>query len=351
MHSNDYNGDAYAMSPDDFDRMLAALGRECQIIAPMRLPGRGRFSDTDMIRYGPVRSLEQIEHRAKSDFSAKEAVFPINQVLFHFIQDRQLQPDQDATPILLLVRPCDIHAFDRLDEVFLRNGPHPDPYYLALRKRLRFILMECAEGFENCFCVSMGCNRADEYAMAVRFEADRVQILVRDEALAGAVPATARRCDFTPQFVAADRQSVHAPEIEKMDQAARQRRLFEHDMWKEYSRRCIACGRCNTHCPTCSCFTTFDLEGGERPGQRRRTWASCHVDRFTTMAGGHVFREDIGSRMRFKVMHKIYDFPQRFGKSMCVGCGRCEDACPEYISLRACINKVAAVVEREDSQK
>lgn len=25
---------------------------------------------------------------------------------------------------------------------------------------------------------------------------------------------------------------------------------------------------------------------------------------------------------------------------MCVGCGRCDDACPEYISFSNCVNKL-----------
>ena len=351
MCSDNHSNLAYAMPLDAFDQMLAALGQTSLIFAPTRIAHRGRFSDTDLIRYAPVRSVRQIEYRVKSDYSAKEVVFPINQVLFHFVQDQQIEPRQDTSPILLLVRPCDIHAFERLDDVFLRNGPHPDPYYQALRQRVRFVLMECADGFENCFCVSMGCNSADEYALAVRFEADTVRVLIRDKQMVSAVPLTARLCDFTPKFVTEDRQAVRVPDVHKMDEAVRHGRLFEHEMWKEYARRCIACGRCNTHCPTCSCFTTFDVDGDDQSGQRRRTWASCHVERFTTMAGGHVFREDIGSRMRFKVMHKIYDFPQRFGKSMCVGCGRCDDACPEYINLRTCINKLAPIVEHEDGRK
>jgi anaerobic sulfite reductase subunit A len=69
------------------------------------------------------------------------------------------------------------------------------------------------------------------------------------------------------------------------------------------------------------------------------------VDGFTEMAGGHGFRKDHGDRMRFKVMHKIYDFRKRFGYNMCVGCGRCNDVCPEYISFSGCINKVNALAK------
>lgn len=68
--------------------------------------------------------------------------------------------------------------------------------------------------------------------------------------------------------------------------------------------------------------------------------ASCHVDGYTNMAGGHSFRLDKGQRMRFKVLHKVYDYKKKWGYHMCVGCGRCDDICPEYISFSNCVNKL-----------
>jgi len=124
-------------------------------------------------------------------------------------------------------------------------------------------------------------------------------------------------------------------------------------MWQEYASRCIGCGRCNMSCITCSCFTTQDIAYEENPksGERRRVWAGCHVDKFTDMAGGHSFRKDYGSRMRFKTMHKIYDYNKRFGEHMCVGCGRCDDRCPEYISFSKCINKVNQILKEEGANE
>ena len=126
--------------------------------------------------------------------------------------------------------------------------------------------------------------------------------------------------------------------------------IFQSDFWKEYSSRCIACGRCNTVCGTCACFTMQDIfyKDNKNVGERRRVWSSCQIDGFTTMAGGHEFRKNKGDRMRFKVMHKIHDFNKRFGYHMCVGCGRCDDACPEYISFSNCVNKLNAEIGEEN---
>ena len=41
----------------------------------------------------------------------------------------------------------------------------------------------------------------------------------------------------------------------------------------------------------------------------------------------------------------VSTFRKRFGYDMCVGCGRCDMVCPEYISFSACINKVNKAVE------
>ncbi|MHC4885668.1 MAG: 4Fe-4S dicluster domain-containing protein, partial [Planctomycetota bacterium] len=147
--------------------------------------------------------------------------------------------------------------------------------------------------------------------------------------------------DFTPEFIQANQQTVTPPEVDEMPPE-----VYSHEMWDEYKSRCIACGRCNTTCITCSCHTTTDIfyDDNARVGERRRVWASCHVDDFTTMAGGHEFRPDNGSRMRFKTLHKVYDFKKRFGEHMCVGCGRCDDNCPEYISYANAVNKLAEIV-------
>ena len=86
---------------------------------------------------------------------------------------------------------------------------------------------------------------------------------------------------------------------------------------------------------------------GGKVGERRRVGASCMVDGYTNVAGGGQYRRSKGERMRFKVLHKIYDFKKRFGYQMCVGCGRCDMICPEYISFSACINKVNQAVQEE----
>ena len=127
---------------------------------------------------------------------------------------------------------------------------------------------------------------------------------------------------------------------------------MKHPLWDEYTTRCIGCGRCNFVCPTCTCFTMQDVYYSDngRVGERRRVGSSCMVDGYTNVAGGGQYRKTQGERMRFKVLHKILDFRKRFGYDMCVGCGRCDDVCGEYISYSNIINKVADAVDAMEKE-
>ena len=104
----------------------------------------------------------------KSHFSPKEVVLPITQTLFHFDNLELRESKVEAKPTLLFLRSCDIHALRRLDQVYLKNGQNSDVYYARLRSKLKLVLLECRESFENCFCVAMGSNETRDYAAAIR---------------------------------------------------------------------------------------------------------------------------------------------------------------------------------------
>ena len=187
----------------------------------------------------------------------------------------------------------------------------------------------------------MNTNTTDEYDAAVHFDGKNVLVDCKDPMFESLfAPLAVETLPFTPAFVQENTVRVEIPD--QLDL-----KVMDSKMWDEYHQRCIACGRCNFVCPTCTCFTMQDIfyKDNMRTGERRRVWASCHVDGYTDMAGGMKFRDNKGQRMRFKVLHKVYDFKKRFGYHMCTGCGRCDDICPEYISFSASINKLAGAMQ------
>lgn len=327
---------SYSVRADRMAPIFTRLKEKYRIFAPKRFPGRGPKGG-DLIRYGEIDAITDVVYKEKSHFSAKEVFYPVSQTMFYFNGEECTEKElDDERGILLFVRPCDINAIHRLDSIFLHNG-QPDHYYARMREKVKLILLECREGFDNCFCASMGTNVAFDYAAAVRIDDICALMEICDEELlpyfADEVPI-----EFTPEFVRENRRAARPPKIGSREKLGEVCKL---DYWKQYDEECIACGGCNTVCPTCSCFDTVDIIYNEtsRDGERRRVWSGCMLRDFTQTAGGGMARKTQGANMRFKVLHKMYDFKERFGEAhMCVGCGRCVDRCPKGIDYLDAVN-------------
>lgn len=329
----------YQLSKAQAEQAFRQWTAQYDVFAPMLMKGEGCYSDTDIIRYGKPASLDDIEWNRKSDYSFKEVLMAINETLFYFTEDQTIVPKGPEKEILIFLRSCDLNAVKRLDAIYLGNG-NPDFYYNRVREKAKFILMGCPITCESGFCVSMGTNTTDAYDAYLKVSGDTVYADIRDEALAG-FAAEADEANVTPDFVTGNVEKVTLPKNLSNES-------FTKEIWQEYGSRCIGCGRCNFACPTCTCFTMQDIFYQDNPkaGERRRVWASCQVEGFDEIAGGIKFRRTQGDQMRFKVMHKIYDFEKRFGYPMCVGCGRCDDICPEYISYSNLVNRLAKEEEK-----
>lgn len=327
-----------------FDKALKRLAEKYLVIGPVRQAGKGTYSDTDLIGYGEISSADALVLSQKSNFSPKEYIFPLRETLFNFNDNQLSVPQNDIREVIIFLRPCDINGIKRLDTIFLSNGGTEDFYYKRIRQKVKFFMIECREGFDSCFCVSMDSNKTDNYSCAFRFNEKEILVDVRDAAFKDAF-GNGQEMPFQPEFVEENHIKVEMPPLKSLSDKG----IFENPVWQEYTSRCIACGRCNVSCITCSCFTMYDVKSEEcaNSGCRIRVWASCHIDGFTDMAGGHSFRKKKGERMRFKTMHKINDFHRRFGFHMCVGCGRCDDVCPEYISFSKCISKLNDIIAKD----
>ena len=318
-----------------FDAWLTEQRKTYDIYAPMRYAGGNTFSDVDCIRYGKVSSVCDIVFDKKSEYSFKEVLSPISQTLFFFTEDEKRESDPPKKGAIIFLRSCDLHALKRLDDMYLRNGPE-DYYYKRIRDNIKIVLIGCTQSFENCFCVSMGTNISENYDMSVNVHGSTYAINSKDTAWNQFfLDLGAARHLVVPDQVHENAIKVKIPENLSPDVA-------RASMWEQYNKRCINCGRCNFVCPSCTCFTMQDIHycDNANAGERRRVWASCMVDKFTDVAGGGSYRKKNGERMRFKVLHKVYSHKKRHGCHMCVGCGRCDDICPEYISFSHCVNQL-----------
>ncbi len=333
----------YVLNTEAFQQVLQKLGETYRLYAPVRKVGEGRFTDVDVVRYDFVKSLEEMELQAKSDYAFKELLTPLSQTLFFFTEDQTTEAKQDTSKAIIFLRSCDFHAVKRLDDIYLNNG-FVDPFYQKIRDNVRFVLLGCAHSFDNCFCVDMKSNVTKEgYLFSLDVEGDQVFCDVQDAEVAALFEEVNAKAEAVEAKHVTE-NDVHVEIPESVPNT-----IYKNPLWDEYTARCINCGRCTTVCPTCTCFNmqdTFYTDNG-KVGERRRVAGSCMINGYTNVAGGGQYRRTNGERMRFKVLHKIYDHRRRFGYNMCVGCGRCDDVCPEYISYSNIINKVNKAVKEE----
>lgn len=325
----------FHVNASQFDAWLTEQRKTYDIYAPMRYAGGNTFSDVDCIRYGKVNSISEIVFDKKSEYSFKEVLSPISQTLFYFTENEQKESDPPKKSAVIFLRSCDLHALKRLDDMYLHNGSE-DYYYKRIRDHIKIVLIGCKQSFDNCFCVSMGTNISENYDMSVNVQGSTYAINCKDSQWNQFfLDLGAYRHLVVPDQVHENKIKVRIPENLSPEVA-------RASMWEQYNKRCINCGRCNFVCPSCTCFSMQDIHycDNANAGERRRVWSSCMVDKFTDVAGGGSYRKKNGERMRFKVLHKVYSHKKRHGCHMCVGCGRCDDICPEYISFSHCVNQL-----------
>jgi hypothetical protein len=268
----------------------------------------------------------------------KKFFLPQKETLFRFKDNgRVLDPHlPDGPAVILGMHTCDLHALLTLDQVF--SQPPADQHYLARRANTTIVSIECLEACsENAFCKDMGTWIAPEkydlhltdlgpdYALEVG--SARGAELLRD--VPGVRPASeADRRRFNQTISAKWPRFPYQLEVDLSGLPSLMAISYRSQVWDDLGQKCLGCGSCTMVCPTCFCFDVddevdFDLTSGER----FRVWDSCQFGHFALVAGGHDFRQGRAARLRHRFFHKFKYQSRDGGRSGCVGCGRCADAC------------------------
>ena len=106
---------------------------------------------------------------------------PVTETLFYYTEDDFKIPSIDERKMLVFMHYCDVHGLHRIDNVYLKNGGEPDFYYKRLRDKVKVVVLGCKESFRNCFCVSFGTNKTEDYFLGVKVDKGYVYMDIKDD--------------------------------------------------------------------------------------------------------------------------------------------------------------------------
>lgn len=260
-------------------------------------------------------------------------------------------PDLQPTKIAILgVRGCDMAAMKLQDQHFLQAS-HQDLGYQKRRLSLFLIAVDCSHPADTCFCASTGDGphaggEADwnltelDNGYLVRTGTDEGRRLLGKCTSLLQVPTQAQRDEAICQH-----QQAIEVQSKALPSGDLSTVLFSHldsPQWQHVAEQCLACGNCTSVCPTCFCHKeTEQVSLDVSVSDHYRSWDSCFSQGHGYMAG-HQVRPDIASRYRQWMTHKLGSWHQQYGRSGCVGCGRCTTWCPAGIDFVAVANAVCA---------
>jgi ferredoxin len=293
--------------------------------------------------------------------SLKEQFLPATEPLFSWKQDHAgitLEPVSSTfgPRVVLAARPCDAAGVEVLDKVM--GWDYRDEPWFGRREATTIVSLACSGVDQSCFCRVVGLSPETEkgadlvlYPVENGFVAKPVT--EKGEALVSAHAALfAEASAYSAAETAAAPKAVALPSAgtgaleDPVDLGAIHRWLganFEHPIWEEIAFRCHGCGACASVCPTCHCFDIVDEPEGITEGTRRRNWDTCQEGRFTLHASGHNPRAHQNARFRQRVMHKFYIYPEKFGETLCTGCGRCVRDCPGGMDLPEIVARISGL--------
>lgn len=325
---------------------LKEIQKNNHVIAPVK--------DDDIVSFREIKNpSETTTQYLNSRVPPKEAILQQTETMFTF----NLGKDQKLTPtdanggktVIFGIRPCDAKNFKILDYVFLDE--FEDPYYRTKRDNTTLVGLSCIHPGENCFCISLGdgpgsaanmdillTDIGNSYYVEVQTEKGKNLLKNTQKLFTPATDTDAKKKKDIEKKATADITRVIKTEgiTEKLDA------IFENDLWKMISLKCLGCGTCTYLCPTCHCFDIQD-EATLTQGARIRVWDTCMHPEYTVHASGHNPRPERMNRTRNRVYHKYNYYPKNHDEIACVGCGRCITYCPVNIDIIDTINRAQEV--------
>jgi len=324
--------------------LLAAVAEEMDAYVPVTkgdCPVFGRFdaSKTDQVDFNSIRMCEP----------AKEFLFPMRELAAVF-PDGAVEQTEKPFAVFGL-KSCDLKAIDILDRVF-NETDFQDPFYIARKDRMFIISSDCMHIGSSCCCSLFGGKVYPEsgFDLNVSKIEDGFLVEIGSEKGRQFVERHANIFSDAP-WAAVDQRDGNRTVAQKqlednnleymMDRPIHEivENSIESQLFDEEAANCVECQACTRVCPTCHCFFLYDAKDDGR-FEKVKMWDSCVRLGFAQVAGGANPRKMLGDRARHRLLHKFVYFLERYGIEMCVGCGRCIDACAGEVEIRQVLKRL-----------
>jgi ferredoxin len=326
-------GTKYIFKPSLKKLLAQIIADNKQLLAPVLQDNK--------VYYKKINSLDKISlSHVQTTQSAKAVVFPRTEKLFSYKKEKNDVILQDYNPddlpeiVAFGLHPCDAASFRPLNRIF--NWDTPDKPFNERRNRIIVISLSCTQADEYCFCTSVnggpGNTEGSDILLTPAGENGYLVELLTEKG----TEWYNNYCSFfenAPEDICKDNYLAKIPVKFKVEEISlKLSAMFEDNLWKMQSDRCLGCGACAFVCPTCACFDIQeDVRGNS--GNRIRCWDSCGFALFTLHTSGHNPRSTQSQRWRQRLMHKFSYMPERLSVIGCSGCGRCSRACPVDMNL------------------
>ena len=334
----------------EFRKLVEIMLDSNEVIAPKQV---GTKKDGKPIhQYLPVTSWDEIDlNYETTEYSAKTYVLPYKENLsvYKFDEDgwKQEISYRKQPRIILGLHACDINALLKLDKVMARNS-YPSPYYISRRKNT-FIVGIDHDPCEKGFCLSLGTDTVTQgFDLFLTDLGDRYFVSINSDR-----GFTTLQCVATKEVTEEDtkeylevRQKFNKNYKNKVDVRNLPNLLdieFESAVWDRWGAKCLSCGSCAMVCPTCYCYGVSERVSMDNTvGAKVKRLYSCNLVLFATVAGGHNFRPERTTRLKYRYYHQHRGFVEAYDEPKCVGCGRCSNVCLAGINPPDIIHELQA---------